>query len=446
MKFNRQDIGKLYADLEKGETHPVYLVFGERFLCQQVASEITKRLLPEEKNRVQNLTKVAGEQEDINKTIITLRTFSLFGGRQVVRVNDSTLFLSKAVGKNVWNKAKKAYDADDRERAGQLLAQLAAIGGLTADDQFQDLSKSQWQSRFGFSHPSDLTWSKDIDLPPVVDQEKGGDNAAQLMACLEHGIPAQNHLLIICETMDKRKKLFGFIDKVGVIVDLAVASGITSAARKGQDAVIRELVSNTLREMGKKPGPKVMDLILERVGFHPVAAVREAEKLALYCGEQEVIQRDDVDAVTSKSREEALFELNDAVASRNLAQSLLLLKGLLNSGLHSLVIVATMRNLLRKLLFFRALQEQDNPRYNPGQAYGPFQKGYLAAIKTEQGDSEFLKGHPFVVYKGFQQAEKFSLPTLRLALSRLLATEYKLKSSGSQDNLLLENFFFATLL
>ncbi len=445
MKFTRQNIGKLYQELDKGGSHPVYLLFGERFLCQQVSQEIINRLLPEEKNREQGVTKVEGDQEDVGKTINKLRTFSLFGGRQVIKVVDSRLFLSKAVGKNVWAKAKKAFDNDELDQTARLLSELAGIGGLATDDTLQDLNASQWKKFFGFARPDDISWTKDITLQQGSADKGSTGSDGLLMQSLENGIPEKNNLIIQCETVDKRKKLFKVIDAVGVIVDLAVDSGMTAAARKNQDGVIRDLVSQTFKEMHKKPGPRVMDLILERVGFHPVAAVREAEKLALYTGDDELISAEHVNEVTSQSREEALFELNDAVASRNLARTLLLLQRLLHSGLHGLVIIAAMRNLLRKLLFLRALQEQDEPSYQPGQQYGSFQKGYLARIKAQQGDTEFLKGHPFVIYKGFQQAEKFSLPALRKALARLVETEYKLKSSGARDSLLLENFFFATL-
>ncbi|MEN8140915.1 MAG: DNA polymerase III subunit delta [Thermodesulfobacteriota bacterium] len=442
MKFNRQDINKLYQELDQGRRSPVYLIFGERFLCQQAAGEITRRLLGPEGEK--KLIKVAGEQEDVRDTVNRLRTFSLFGGPQVVQVKDSRLFLSKAVGKKVWDRAKKAAGSD-KKKAGLLLAQLAAIGGLADDDHLPDLSAAQWRKAFGFARPADISWCQTIDRPPAPPSDSAGSDDEILAQALEHGLPDQNHLIIFSETVDKRKKIFKIIGDLGTTVDLSVEEGASSAARKNQDAVVRQLLSDTFSARGKKPGPRVLEKIMERVGFHPVAAVHEAEKLALFSGDEELISVNMVDEVTCKSREEALFELNDAVASRNLAQTLALLQGLLRAGLHGLVIVAAMRNLLRKLMFIRALQEQQEPAYRPGQAYGQFQKGYLAIIKEEHGDSEFLKGHPFVIYKGFQQAERFSLPQLRRTLGLLLESEFKLKSSPLAATVVLENFFFAAL-
>ena len=445
MKYTRHELPNLLSELEKGELHPVYLIFGERYLSAQAAQEVIQRLLPDEAARKQNMRAVDGDQEDVKQTMNELRTFSLFGGRQVIRVLDSRLFHSKAVGKSIWDKALKAQNKDDQKKAGRYLAQLAGLGGLDHDDDLSELSAGQWRNLFGFAKPDDVAWTKEITLPDQDESSAAIDNASLVQTTLEKGVPEKNHLILVAETVDKRKKLFKTIDQLGVIVDLSVDTGPATAARKDQDAVIRELITQTFSEMGKKPGPKVLEMILDRVGFHPVAAVREAEKLCLYVDDTPVVTSDDVDTVTSQTREEALFELNDAFASRDLARTLYLQGRLLRSGLHPLVLISALRNLIRKLLFLRALQDKSSPAYRPGQAYNVFQKGYLAAIREEIGDNEFLKGHPFVVYKGFQQAEGFSRNQLINGLTALLLAEFKLKGSGIRDSLVLENFFFSML-
>jgi DNA polymerase-3 subunit delta len=445
MKYSRHDLPTLLAHLDKGSLHPVYLIFGDRYLCAQAAQEIIHRLLPDEASRPGNLRAIDGDQEDVGRTMNELRTFSLFGGRQVIRVLDCRLFHSKAVGKSLWESAVKARDKDEPDKAGRALAQLAALGGLTADDALTDLSAGQWQKLFGFAKPQDVAWTQAIPLALAGPEAAATDSAALVEATLEKGVPASNHLVLVAETVDKRKKLFKTIDALGVIVDLAVESGATTAARKEQDTVIRDLVNQTFAELGKKPGPKVVDTVLDRLGFHPVAAVRETEKLCLYCGDNPTVTLEDVNAVTSQTREEALFELNDAFASRDLDRTIYLQARLQQAGLHPLALIATLRNLIRKLLFLRALQDKSAPAYRPGQAYNVFQNGYLVALKESVGDNEFLKGHPFVIYKGFQQAETFSCRELIDALAALLLAEFKLKGSGIRDSLILENFFFSIL-
>lgn len=445
MKYSRHDLPTLLAALDRGTFHPVYLIFGERYLCAQAAQEVINRILPDPASRPLNMQTVDGDQEDVSQTLNDLRTFTLFGGHQVIRVLDSRLLHSKVVGKSLWDKALKAHQGHDLEKRDRSLAQLAGLGGLTGGDAFIDLSAAQWQKLFGFSRPQDLAWTKGLALQPEEGARTGTDDAALVQATLTKGIPPQKHLVLVAETVDKRKKLFKTIEEIGVIVDLSVESGPAAAARKDQEAVIRDLIKQTFREMGKKPGPRVTEMILDRVGFHPVAAVREVEKLCLYCDPGPEVTGADVDILTGQTREEALFALNDAFAGRDLERSLYLQGRLLQTGLHPLVIIAALRNLIRRLLFFRALQDKSSPSYQRGQPFNLFQQGYLAALKEALGDSEFLKGHPFVIYKGFQQAEAFSRQELQHGLTALLRAEFNVKGSGIGDALILENFFFTML-
>lgn len=444
MKYDRTTLSRLHHAMEQGSLHPVYLLFGDRYLCATEAKKLIACLLPDTKAQ-DAVQKIDGDQENVKNTMNTLRTFSLFGTRQIIMVTDSRLFHSKAVGKTIWNNAKKAFGKDDLKKSGDYLAQLASLGGLTGEDRLTDLSANQWKTKLGFPRPSDWNWAEKLELPAFEHQESGTDNAALVVQTLEHGIPATNHLILLAETIDKRKKLFKLLDEQGVIIDLGVDTSLSAAGKKEQDGVIRELVTNTFTEMGKRPGPRVMEMILERTGFHPVAAVRETEKLCLYVEDAPMVSADDVEMVTSGTREDALFELNEAFATRNLGAALLLLQRLLQAGIHPLAVVATLRNLIRKLLFLRSLQAQGEPSYQSGQPYNVFQNGYLPQIKEKTGDNEFLKGHPFVIYKGFQQAERFSQPRLKSGLHHLLDAEFNLKGSGIRESLILENFFLKTL-
>lgn len=444
--YQRKDTSKLFSQIKSGDISPVYLIFGDRYLCRQICDDLVHQLLPDEKQRHLNLKKIDGDQEDVSQTMAHLNTYSLFAGRQVIRVIDSQLFFSKVVAKTFWDKAKKAADNGKSAKVGRLLQKMYSAGGLAPDDSLADLSAAQWKKLFGFARPADISWCRDVVVAGggSKDQETGGP--ALVSQVLSKGFPNGNILILVAEAVDKRKKLFKQIKEAGVIIDLSVDSGATSAARKGQDAVITELITKTLRQMGKKPGPGVIDSLIGRIGFHPVAAVRETEKLALFVGDSEIIHKKDVDQIIGQTREEALYELNDAVANADLARSLTLLSRLQAGGLHPLALVAGLRNLIRKLLFFRALREMEQPAYSAGLSFPVFQKGYLADLKkTRHNKSSFLSGHPFVLYKTFQQTNNFDRATLQTALKQLLEAEFQLKGSGLPPGIILENFLFAFL-
>jgi DNA polymerase-3 subunit delta len=451
--YKRNDVPELLNSVENGKTAPVYLVFGERYLCLDVANELVLRLLPDESQRVAGLKNIDGDQEDVAATVNLLKTYSLFGGRQVIRVVDSKILFSKVVAKTLWDKAVKANAAQDPKRASRCLGQMLALAEMELADWEQEeiaaCSANRWQDLFGFAKPEDLSW---VQALASVDSEQGdrsvakGDGPEMLVSALEVGVPSGNVLILVAEAADKRKKLFKYLQKNCVVIDLTVDSGISSAARKEQEALVKELVAKTLAGFGKKLEPRALPVLLERVGFHPVAVVMEAEKLALYSGDAETITVADLNTMVGRTREEALYELNEAMGSRNLGAALLILGRLLENGVFPLVVIAGIRNFLRKLLLVRSFIEQPTPAYSEGMSYAVFQKGFLPRLKESMEEVPVqLSGHPFAVYKSFQQAERFSFASLQQGLGEVLWAEYRLKGSNLVPRVVLEKVLLGLL-
>lgn len=105
--YQRQDIAKLLSEIKDENIRPVYLICGERYLCRDVADKLVQHLLPDEKERSLNLKRIDGEQEDVAHTMAHLQTYSLFAGRQVIRVMDSKLFSPKRWQKTCGTRQKK---------------------------------------------------------------------------------------------------------------------------------------------------------------------------------------------------------------------------------------------------------------------------------------------------------------------------------------------------
>jgi DNA polymerase-3 subunit delta len=180
------------------------------------------------------------------------------------------------------------------------------------------------------------------------------------------------------------------------------------------------------------------------VGFHPVAAVMESEKLALYAADKQVITKADIDAVIGRTREEALFELNEAVTSDKLEEGLTILSRLQESGIHPLVILKTLTNHLKKLLLIRSFQDLGDPQYSKSIPFPAFQKVYLAKLKEgrDEWSSLLWKNHPYGLYMLFRQASRYSCQELENNLKELLKAEYRLKSSSVDNRLIVDNLLF----
>ncbi len=451
--YKRQDVPKLLEKIKHGETSQIYLLFGERYLCMNAAQELIDLLLPEEEDRATSLLHIDGDKEDCKRTLNLLKTFNLFSGRKLFWVTDTKLFYSKGIAQSVWDKACEKNERDEPGQALRYLLQMLSIASVSPQEMVAEniasLSASRWKTLFGFTRPQgDLSWARDLlaDIPADASPAKseGMDSSTMYTLAFEAGIPRENILILLAEAVDKRKRLYKYIKEHGVIIDLAVDPGFSAAAKREQDKVARELLHSTITGYGKDIESQTIPVFLERVGFHPVAVVMEAEKLALYVGDRAVITREDVDAVIGRTREEALFELNEAVTSGRLEDGLLILDHLQSSGVHGLAILSTLRNHLKKLLLVRSLQKLKFPAYTKSLPFPVFQKSYLP--KLQEGREEWTnllwKGHPYGLYMLFRQAAGFHCEDLQKGLKEILAAEYRLKGSSVDTRLIMDSLLF----
>ena len=188
-----------------------------------------------------------------------------------------------------------------------------------------------------------------------------------------------------------------------------------------------------------------MNLFFDRVGFHPVAVVMETEKLALFVLDRPVITCDDLETMVGRSREDALYELTDAFGRRQVAKTLTILQHLLENGTHSLAILATMRNYLRRLLIFRSLQLRPTPIWRQGMSAQQFQGTYLPALKETGEWPDLFKGHPYALFMSFAKAAEYSCPVLKKLLGLLLEAEFRLKGSPLPHHIVLDELFLTML-
>ncbi|MGB5685701.1 MAG: DNA polymerase III subunit delta, partial [Candidatus Electrothrix sp.] len=83
--YERNKLDSLFQEIKKGNLFPAYLFIGERYLCQQAADQITTLLCA----AGGTVHSIDGDTEESNLTLSKLRSFSLLGGKQVFRVNNT---------------------------------------------------------------------------------------------------------------------------------------------------------------------------------------------------------------------------------------------------------------------------------------------------------------------------------------------------------------------
>ncbi len=441
----RNEIEPLLERAAQGERKQVYLFFGERYLCRQAAQQLEQSLLTAGGGSVHTLD---GAAEELPRLLARLLSLTLLPGLQIYRVQDTNLFHSRSVGEQIWDKACKAMEGKRSQAASNHLADLLQLGSVKPGGTrlFSDISPSQWPKLFGFPHPGqNLGWADELASAMEQPQASAQDPLEKLMAAIKNGLPGNNVLLLIGEHVDKRKKLFTHIKKFGEIIDCSVAEGSSRAATDQQRVVIREMVTDTLAGLNQRIEPDALELLFKRVGFHPVGAVLEAEKLALHLDEGRSITSRDVDQLVGRTREDAIFELTEALGKNNTPGLMTVLDHLLADGVHPLAIVASLRNYLRRLLIFRSLQMRKEPVWSARLSASDFQNSYLPALKQTGCWPDLLKGHPYALYVGFNSASRFSIDNLKRSLALLLEAEFKLKGSPVPGRIVIEELLLSLL-
>lgn len=446
-RFARVEFSKVLSEVQKGNIAPVYLLYGESFLVSSAVGELVGGLAPG--SRSTNLETLEGGQADFRRILDSLNTFALFSGRKVIVIQDCRIFYSRANLPDLISRSNNAFQAGDQETAARLLLEILAYAGWTLEDvaagAWRSIPASLWHQALGFHRDEEqLGW-----LDPVADyaSEKGmqtperRDDAALLEAGLKRGFPAGHCLVLTTDTVDKRRSLYRLIEDKGVVLDFTVASGSGRQARSEQQAVLKDLAADILASAGKQMAPEALALLVEKTGFNLWAFRNQLQKLISFVGPENIsINREDVETMSHHLREEAIYELSNAVTSGDLATSLELVYRLLNQGYHPLQLLAGLVTEVRRLVHAREFIDLHlNGNLDPRISYGAFQRAVHPLVSKQAGDRSPLSTlHPFALHRTMSRSAGFQPWELATFLRFLLHADLALKSTGLPQRQVLE--------
>jgi DNA polymerase III subunit delta len=107
--------------------------------------------------------------------------------------------------------------------------------------------------------------------------------------------------------------------------------GMVELARVNEEDAMRWIAS-TAQEAGTRVDPDAARELVDALGADMMCISSELEKLLLYAVGRGRITLGDVETMVLSAKQRSLYELTDAISSRNRARSLALLHGLLNSS------------------------------------------------------------------------------------------------------------------
>ena len=212
-------------------------------------------------------------------------------------------------------------------------------------------------------------------------------------------MPESTCLVFVEESIDKRNKLYKKVNSIGYAAE---------CKRQGP-AELRRWVARGLAQSGKKIQVATLDDFLARVGDDMENIRQEMEKLIAYTGDREEVTAADLDAVTTSQLSDRVFDMIDAIATRNQQRALDLYYDLLQLKEPPMKILVLIARQFHGILQVKELRE----------------KGLSADQIAER-----MGQRSFIVKRYMNQASRFSKTELEQFVQMSVETDEAVKSGN----------------
>lgn len=191
----------------------------------------------------------------------------------------------------------------------------------------------------------------------------------------------------------------------------SIAETLAFNKLKGTD--LTDLLTETASSLGKEFGAGASDLLIDLTGDSIGDLVSELEKLALYVGDRQKIDADDVGTVVGRSRVFNIFELQRAIGQRDARRAQEIANKMLETGEKPVYMNFMLTRYLLNLLRVKHL----------------LQKG---TSPNDISSSVFGRWNPFI-NEYASAARAYSIHEIKNAIATLLDVDSKLKTGGYKD-------------
>ena len=251
----------------------------------------------------------------------------------------------------------------------------------------------------------------------LLSESRDAKTQKEILAILKKDVPKDTVLVFweseINAKKGKKKKddadLFSFLKKTEFIQEFNLLDA----------AGVQRWLNQEIKNRRGKIEPAAIKLLSDLVGNDLWRLNAELDKLIAKLRGKIITQNDVSDLVQIKL-EENVFKLTDALGQKNKPLALKLISDQLKSGVSPIELLAKIVWQFKNLLLVKEFSEN-------------FGFGY----QTERLTSR-LGLHPFVIKKSQEQAKFYSLPDLKKTYRQLLETDYKLKTSQIDSEVLFD--------
>jgi DNA polymerase-3 subunit delta len=214
-------------------------------------------------------------------------------------------------------------------------------------------------------------------------------------------------VVFLGEKIDQRKKFFLELKKRDALVEF----------RRLYENQLLPFVSKEILRLGKKIQPGAAEMLLGMSGSNLQELVSQMEKVAVYVGERQTVEIEDIRAIVSGTRVDSVFDLANAIGERDPRKALSSLRALLDDGEAPLMILSMLARHFRQIWKVRDLSVRKLP---------------VAEIAKSAGIN------PYFINGIQRQASKFQTAELALVFERIFELDLRLKSGCATPDVLME--------
>lgn len=211
---------------------------------------------------------------------------------------------------------------------------------------------------------------------------------------------------------DKKRMIYKAISKYGEAVEFV----------RLKAPELTKWTAKTFRSHKKEISKEDLAYFLIQVGDNLEDINNEIGKLTSYAGSSQRITREMIDKLVAPSPEYTVFELIDAVSTRQRGRALQLLEVLLDGGQSTFGIISLISRQLKTMLLCKEYME----------------KGYSLGTIQDLLKAKPYKLHPYAVKKAANQSRNFTLEQLRDYFDKCLELDYGVKSGRQKERLGIE--------
>jgi DNA polymerase-3 subunit delta len=283
-----------------------------------------------------------------------------------------------------------------------------------------------------------VVWLRDAVFfggTPAARSNDVKDAVAALAALVKDGLPAGNRLLVSTTKIDKRSSFYKVCKAAGEVFEYEASGSYSAVERRAGD-----IASQAARKAGLSIDRAALQELVERTGPNTRQIVQEIEKLFLYTAGGRQVTVADVEAVVPPSRETMGWKLADAVARRDVAESIKVMRRLFAQRVAPIQLVYALERQFRYMEALDACARQGlvTLRRQGRRVDAEWSGSEADNVLAESGKADLKKMHPFRVAQMLSQLKAYRPGELGWCRKQILAAHEKLVSASVSPELVME--------